>query len=1350
VKRRLITGLLITFCVGGPIEGVCIDIIPLSQDKLIGNISPSSFFSADSHFRSKKSGAWHEIETWERSADLDMWIQSDMPPTDEAKSIVIENGHTVEIVTHVHLHKTTIYGLLLLKTNGKMEIPNHDEDGIVIMDKGIFQVITSDNYSDAITLPLSAQSNTSPIHVREGGTIIIDKPLNEAAGSGFEVLATNANNAWEHRSGFVWNNGLPFPTNGITYFPSSPEGVSPVFSVGPRSIPGIASAGTLTINGIFDVRTEVKFSASTGARNFRDGITGNSKLIISEGTNGTQNISGMNSILGGDGLIIVTGKILRFNTSGMIVTVPKDSNIIIQNSGGGIFKSSNVNFIINGTADLTTINMNNGSGVVVINGYLKTAASDGLMGSSKATVTDGIINVNDNSVIEYNSLDSQAITGSTSLGPTPYYHIVFSGSGKKTPKSAIRVHPEGSVTITGDAIVDATSNNIGPENTENQTAFTMDGGRFIMGTLGFNSSGTMPMMKGNYNITGGTIEFASSGSTSQTIRGANYFNIEITGNNIANSSGLIGIKPNGKFIVKSGAVYTSSSGNASIEGVDGTGQLFKIESGGKMKTEVREGFYGPKGGSSGLSPSVRNSIPIIELEEGSTIEYSRKIHKGNPEDTTDGNQKITFHEGIYEYQNLILSGDNDKMAPTGNLIVKGDFSRAENANFIHNNGTVIFKNESRQNIDAKGSIFYNLENQNTARLHIETDLSVKNSLKLTENSKLHLGTGDIAIISDNNFTGCVDFIPDNATISYNEDGGRFVVERYIPKHPKAWQLLSVPTKGATIRQTWQDHQNINSNRGVIITGPEFTPDNPKGFDRHSPAPSMKYLNPLTGLYKGIGSTEDNISDHPAYFLFVRGDRSVDGQINTTPTEVTLYTRGKLYSPSENLPPVINIQADKWNLLGNPYASSIDFEKLQSTSPLKEGYYIWDPNLTESDYSQYGLGGYRLILPIEKGDYEVVPSSGNYADGNPPMIQSGQGFFVYSTSDGIIEFSEDAKSTQSENVFRKGSITSGKFSKIRTNLYTVLNGKPVLLDGTLQLFVRGLSQKSSGYNLPKMMNSGENVALHSDTGLLIVACRALPVEKDTIYYSLTGMNKRNYHLQVSLDEILIEEYEIFIHDSYLDVSHLLKKGESEIQFNVDEKPLSAARDRFYLTFNKIEHPFAFHDEKAEADGESVLLTWKVKNQENVKFYELQYSSNESDFGVLKKVDASSTKNASYQYFHIGPHSVQYFYRIRAILKDGRERFSKTLNLPAHHKNSQVSIFSNPARETIRIKLIHPSKGKYFIRLINSEGKTLKATTLYHTDISNTYKIDVRQLARGIYYLEVRSPKGEQEVIQLLIN
>ena len=192
--------------------------------------------------------------------------------------------------------------------------------------------------------------------------------------------------------------------------------------------------------------------------------------------------------------------------------------------------------------------------------------------------------------------------------------------------------------------------------------------------------------------------------------------------------------------------------------------------------------------------------------------------------------------------------------------------------------------------------------------------------------------------------------------------GDVTVERYIATgttHAKSWQLLAIPTTGQTIKQSWQEGAtatnvssplagspgNPNSGFGTMLTsdvaGAASQPT--PGFDAlTTPGPSIKVYNSATDGYNGPANTGIPIYNQKGYFILVRGDRSVftsAGAANPT----VLRTKGTLFTPA-NPPPSTTVLANKFESVGNPYASAIDLRNLSLPAGINSTIIVWDPDI----------------------------------------------------------------------------------------------------------------------------------------------------------------------------------------------------------------------------------------------------------------------------------------------------------------------------------------------------------------------------------------------------------------------
>lgn len=428
--------------------------------------------------------------------------------------------------------------------------------------------------------------------------------------------------------------------------------------------------------------------------------------------------------------------------------------------------------------------------------------------------------------------------------------------------------------------------------------------------------------------------------------------------------------------------------------------------------------------------------------------------------------------------------------------------------------------------------------------------------------------GNLVLLSRPSGTASIGDLTGGGLYSNNNITGDVTVERYISNQSKAWQLLSVPTSGQTIRQAWQENNvPLGNNRpgfGTIITSnlPNATS---LGFDigtAFSSGPGMKTLNPATGQWVGVPSTNIPIANSSGYMIFLRGDRSVTA-FNQAPVPTILRTKGKLFTTGADAPPSINIGADQFASVGNPYASAIDFSKLGRTGGVQDVFYVWDPKLTMGPNSAYGLGGYQTIIGPGPS-YTVIPGGGSFANGNT-RIESGSAFLVRSVgTSGTIGFSESAKVNGSNLVTRAGS--SRPVQQLLIKLSVVQPSGPVLLDGILAQFDGAWSADVDQHDVIKAGGTSEQLGLHTPEALLVAERRPLASVQDTVRLRIGQMRRQTYRFDIDARMFSGAGLVPILEDRYLRTSITLnQEGLSVVDFSVDDNAGSRLPDRFRICF-----------------------------------------------------------------------------------------------------------------------------------------------------------------------------------------
>jgi hypothetical protein len=202
-----------------------------------------------------------------------------------------------------------------------------------------------------------------------------------------------------------------------------------------------------------------------------------------------------------------------------------------------------------------------------------------------------------------------------------------------------------------------------------------------------------------------------------------------------------------------------------------------------------------------------------------------------------------------------------------------------------------------------------------------------------------------------------------------------------------------------------------------------------------------------------------------YFAFVRGDRNPNNLNTSFYSATTLSSTGKLQTGKQTFSASGTV--GQYTLIGNPFASPIDFNNVQRTH-LKKRFYAWDANLNK-------FGAYVVL--------DDVNGTGNFTSSNPlssqdKNIQSGQAFFVLTDTAGAaaITFYESSKSSVVSNaVFRP--LGQVKNMVITLNLLQA-DSSTITADGTLAEFNDNfcgcvdLQDAVKFYNIEKLLACSE--------------------------------------------------------------------------------------------------------------------------------------------------------------------------------------------------------------------------------------------------------------------------------------
>ena len=176
-------------------------------------------------------------------------------------------------------------------------------------------------------------------------------------------------------------------------------------------------------------------------------------------------------------------------------------------------------------------------------------------------------------------------------------------------------------------------------------------------------------------------------------------------------------------------------------------------------------------------------------------------------------------------------------------------------------------------------------------------------------------------------------------------------------------------------------------------------------------------------------------------------------------------------------------------------------------------------------------------------------------------------------------------------------------------------------------------------------------------------------------------------------------------------------------------------------NGIVVPVNFTSIQATAGNDcGYIVQWKTAQESNVSRYEVEYSTDASNFNTKTIITNNLTGNYSVRITDIPGNKV--YFRIRAIEADGSSRYTSVVSaVSVCNSPLIVETYPNPVLNEVRISLSKNIAGNASIRLLNSTGQLIRKER-YNLQAGETMiRWNMDNLAAGTYLLEVQHVSGE---------
>lgn len=866
-------------------------------------------------------------------------------------------------------------------------------------------------------------------------------------------------------------------------------------------------------------------------------------------------------------------------------------------------------------------------------------------------------------------------------------------------------------------------------------------------SIGVNMFNNQPQISSAQSVA--TVIFGDAKPATLTINNATLtVGSTVTAESSATISGTGTLDVKGNFTISPKAVNTINAnvstlkvGKLLFNAASATSVVFNISSPAFSVNQAIQNLSSVKGYTLNLDQQgslLLYGVTPLVINGNETLNLS-----GSVQYLSNTAQNVT---ALVSYRDVVFGGSGKKTVLGNNLMVSGNWTSAGGyIDLLTNNTTLVF-NGSNQNIVDNGS------DSGTGLLLKEVKFTgggiktlggtgtftvqSNGNLYIDNNSTLN-AAGKLVLKSDQDYSASVAPIPQGSAIT-----GDVIVERFVTGGSKTmyrtYRMISSPVYDNTTNfisnqgqgaRTYSAKQLIES---MIITGPKGLEN---GFDA-SPSNGTT-VSTHNGSFVSIPKLTTPIEIGRGMYVFYRGNRSnIDDKLKSPyvdPEATTIRFKGTLNQQSITVPLnyVSSDGGDGFSLVGNPYASKIDWLAVERSANVKKIVRIWNPAVRQ--YS------------IFNGEDEV--------NGGSRYIESGQSFFVLVSDNQSpsITFTENAKVSNSTTTITAKALLNvadnelndpSSAKTINPSKVKVKLAKENALNEVETLIVMKTGAQSKATEEDVRSAPGEEVflsSLSSDAVSVPMAINYMPEIQDgtKIKLSASATASGNYSLQFNLSNIPAQ-YEVKLSDRYLNTVTVLKEG-AIYAFNIDKNIKETQGDnRFEISVNTVSTlPIKVSTFNVLKTNNGVQLKWETPEDVHEGYFEIERATDQAGFVYLTKENVKGA--GAYTAMDKNPIVGMNYYRLWYVDENGNRTQvlnEQSVKYDLQKNNLPISVFPNPVITIFTLAYNgEQSSSTYTINIYDLAGKLIDNKQVQKQQLQSGLSIDFSAKEKGVYVVKL---------------
>jgi len=177
---------------------------------------------------------------------------------------------------------------------------------------------------------------------------------------------------------------------------------------------------------------------------------------------------------------------------------------------------------------------------------------------------------------------------------------------------------------------------------------------------------------------------------------------------------------------------------------------------------------------------------------------------------------------------------------------------------------------------------------------------------------------------------------------------------------------------------------------------------------------------------------------------------------------------------------------------------------------------------------------------------------------------------------------------------------------------------------------------------------------------------------------------------------------------------------------------------------ISLPLQMGDFSAVKNTTGVSLNWQTLSEQSTAYFDIEKSTNGTDFSAIGKVTAkgNSAIKQYYTYTDNAATAAVNYYRLKLVDADNKFTYSNRIAVKNNDQLMAIELFPNPVSSALQVQL--PAKQKETVNLFitDAAGKTVYVKNISLNQGNNATIIPVTHLPAGTYQFTLESKEGKQ--------